>query len=153
MNAEHHFEGSLSWLGSANESDGRLKLPRRFRVSFAGKPVIEGSSPSVFNGDDQWHNPETLMVASLMACHHLTYVALCERARIALQSYEDHGHGTLAQRDGKMRMVEVLLRPQVRIADPAQIERAIALHIKAHEHCFMSNSVNFDVRVEPVVLA
>jgi organic hydroperoxide reductase OsmC/OhrA len=52
-----------------------------------------------------------------------------------------------------MRMVEVVLRPQVRIADPAQVDRAIELHGKAHANCFMSNSVNFDVRVEPGVTA
>jgi len=54
-------------------------------------------------------------------------------------------------RDGKMRMVEVVLRPQVKVADAAQVERARALHEKAHAHCFISNSVNFEVRVEPTV--
>ena len=104
-------------------------------------------------GDESRHNPETLMVASLMACHHLTYLAVCERSGIGIVAYADHGTGKLAMRDGKMRMVEVVLRPQVRVADPAQVERAIALHAKAHANCFMSASVNFDVRVEPTVTA
>jgi organic hydroperoxide reductase OsmC/OhrA len=56
-------------------------------------------------------------------------------------------------RDGKMRMVEVVLRPQVRVADAAQIANARELHGKAHANCFMSNSVNFEVRVEPTVTA
>lgn len=31
--------------------------------------------------------------------------------------------------------------------------RAPVLHAKAHANCFMSNSVNFEVKVEPAVTA
>ena len=44
-----------------------------------------------------------------------------------------------------MRVTEVSLRPQVVIAtdgDPALAQR---LHERAHEHCFIANSVNFPV--------
>jgi organic hydroperoxide reductase OsmC/OhrA len=153
MSQSHLFEGALQWTGTAAETDGKLQLPRAFTISFAGKPSLEGSSPSVFNGDDRRHNPETLMVSSLMACHHLTYLAVCERAGVKLLAYDDTGVGTLAIKDGKMRMVEVLLRPRVVVGDAAQVERALALHDKAHTHCFMSNSVNFEVRVQPEVSA
>lgn len=145
----HQFEGALRWTGSAAEADGRLKLGRSFSIEFDGKAPIEGSSPSVFNGDDGRHNPETLMVASIMACHHLTYLAVCERAGIRITGYRDRATGTLAMKDGKMRMTGIVLRPQVTLADPAQAERAQAMHDKAHANCFMSNSVNFEVTVEP----
>ena len=151
MGQEHLFQGRLAWSGRRSEADGRLRLERAFRIEFDGKAPIDGSSPAVFNGDNGRHNPETLMVASLMACHHLTYVAVCERAGIALASYHDHATGSLGMKDGKMRMTGVTLRPQVTVLDAAQLERAAALHAKAHEHCFMSNSVNFDVTVEPDV--
>jgi len=153
MSEQHLFEGDLRWTGHATQRDGRLHLLRQFDIEFPGKAPLPGSSPEVFHGDDRRHNPETLMVSSLMACHHLTYLAVCERSGIAIVSYADHGTGTLAMRDGKMRMVEVVLRPQVRIADAAQVERARSLHEKAHANCFMSNSVNFDVRIEPTVTA
>jgi organic hydroperoxide reductase OsmC/OhrA len=151
MSQTHLFEGALRWTGTAAESAGKLQLTRAFRVEFAGKAAIEGSSPSVFNGDDGKHNPETLMVASLMACHHLTYLAVCERSGVRLVAYTDQATGTLAIKDGKMRMVEVQLRPRVTVADPGQVERAIALHEKAHSNCFMSNSVNFEVKIAPEV--
>jgi len=153
MALEHIFQGDLHWTGHATEVDGKLKLGRSFDLEFAGKAPLAGSSPEVFHGDDRRHNPETLMVSSLMACHHLTYLAICERSGIALAAYSDHGTGKLAMRDGKMRMVEVVLRPQVKVADATHVERAHALHEKAHANCFMSNSVNFDVRVEPTVTA
>lgn len=153
MSHEHLFEGDLHWTGQATRADGKLKLERSFTIEFPGKAPLAGSSPAVFNGDESRHNPETLMVSSLMACHHLTYLAVCERSGIGIVSYTDHGTGTLAIKDGKMRMIGVVLRPQVRITDPAQVERALALHEKAHSNCFMSNSVNFDVRIEPTVTA
>lgn len=153
MSQSHLFQGTLRWTGTAAERDGKLALERAFRIEFAGKAPIEGSSPAVFNGDDGRHNPETLMVASLMACHHLTYVAVCERSGIRLAAYSDAATGTLGMKEGKMRMVEVVLRPQVVVADAAQVERALALHDKAHANCFMSNSVNFEVKLEPTVTA
>ena len=154
MAQQHVFEGTLHWSGGSHQDEhGKLKLARAFAVRFKDKPAIEGSSPAVFNGDDSRHNPETLMVASLMACHHLTYLSVCERAGIRVLEYRDSGTGTLAMKDGKMRMVEVQLAPQVRIADAAQLEQARELHAKAHAHCFMSNSVNFEVKVDPAVTA
>jgi peroxiredoxin-like protein len=151
---QHTFEGSLHWTGAAREDEqGKLRLPRSFVIRFNDKASIEGSSPAVFNGDDRRHNPETLMVSSLMACHHLTYLAVCERANIRVLEYNDNATGTLAIKDGKMRMVEVVLWPQVRIADASQLEQARELHAKAHANCFMSNSVNFEVKVQPTVTA
>jgi organic hydroperoxide reductase OsmC/OhrA len=150
----HHFDGSLRWTGAAAEAaGGRLELGRDYVIEFAGKAPLPGSAPAVFRGDDSRHNPESLMVSSLMACHVLTYVALCERAGIRIVEYVDAARGTLAVRDGRMRMVEVLLRPRVRIAQPESLEQARALHAKAHAGCFMSNSVNFEVRVEAAVTA
>jgi peroxiredoxin-like protein len=153
MSQAHVFEGSLRWTGLASEAAGKLQLGRTFRVEFDGKAPIEGSSPAVFAGDDGRHNPETLMVASIMSCHHLTYIAVCERSGVKLTGYSDRATGTLAIRDGKMRMVEIVLRPRVTVAEAAQVERALALHDKAHANCFMSNSVNFEIRIEPAVTA
>jgi peroxiredoxin-like protein len=156
MPEAHRFEGNLRWTGAAVEAGGpggRLMLQRAFTLEFAGKPALEGSSPALFGGDDGRHNPETLMVASLMACHLLTYLAVCERSGVRIAEYSDRAAGRLAIKDGKMRMVEVVLKPRVKVADATQIDRASALHEKAHANCFMSNSVNFEVKIEPVVTA
>ncbi len=154
MAQQHTFEGSLRWSGgSRNDEHGKLRLARDFVIRFREMPPIEGSAPGAFNGDDSRHNPETLMVASVMSCHHLTYLAVCERANIRVLEYSDNATGTLAIKDGKMRMVEIVLWPQVRVADAAQVEKARELHAKAHAHCYMSNSVNFEVKVQATVSA
>jgi organic hydroperoxide reductase OsmC/OhrA len=154
MSQQHAFEGELHWTGHAGEDEhGKLTLERSYVLRFKDKAPIEGSSPGIYKGDDKRHNPETLMVASLMACHHTTYIAVCERAGVRVLEYRDTATGTLAMKDGKMRMVRIVLWPQVRIADPAQLDVARELHAKAHANCFMTNSVNFEVTVEPTVTA
>jgi organic hydroperoxide reductase OsmC/OhrA len=45
----------------------------------------------------------------------------------------------------------VVLRPVVTVADPSMSDAAQAAHHQAHEWCFIANSVNFEVRVEPEV--
>ena len=47
--------------------------------------------------------------------------------------------------------VDVLLRPVVQVADATQVDAALRLHERAHDNCFIANSVNFSVRVEPQV--
>jgi organic hydroperoxide reductase OsmC/OhrA len=46
---------------------------------------------------------------------------------------------------------EVVLRPLVTVADASMTDAAQAAHHQAHEWCFIANSVNFEVRVEPRV--
>lgn len=154
MGQQHTFEGTLHWSGGSRiDEHGKLHLARDFVIRSKDKPPIEGSSPAIFNGDESRHNPEVLLVASVMACHHLTYLAVCERAGIEVLEYRDSATGTLAIKDGKMRMVEILLWPQVRIANAAHVEQARELHAKAHDRCFISNSVNCEIKVQATVTA
>jgi organic hydroperoxide reductase OsmC/OhrA len=51
--------------------------------------------------------------------------------------------------DGRMRISRVTLRPRIvfaEVPDPAALD---ALHHKAHEACFIANSVTSEVVVEP----
>lgn len=153
MARSHTFEGRLLWTGQAHTQDNPLQLPRDYLIEFEGKAPLAGSAPAVFKGDDSKHNPESLMVSSIMACHHLTYLALCEREGVHVDGYEDHAIGTLARQNGLMRMIQIVLRPKVRVRDAAQIAQAHQLHDAAHAQCFMSNSVNFEILIQPEVSA
>jgi organic hydroperoxide reductase OsmC/OhrA len=59
--------------------------------------------------------------------------------------------GTLAQEGVGGHFTRVLLRPQVTIADPAQVELATRIHADAGRACFIASSVNFPVDHEAVV--
>jgi organic hydroperoxide reductase OsmC/OhrA len=43
----------------------------------------------------------------------------------------------------------VTLNPEVKVADPSMIQKANELHHKAHEICYIANSVNFEVKCNP----
>lgn len=150
MSDQHLFEGTLAWQGQpARQPFTYETYARATRLEFAGGAVVEASSPAVFHGDDTKPNPETLMLASLMQCHFLTFMAVAAKSRLEVTGYADRATGTLGKKDGKMRFVEVVLRPRVRLAAPIDPEKFRLLHDKAHANCFMANSVNFEVRVEP----
>jgi organic hydroperoxide reductase OsmC/OhrA len=67
-----------------------------------------------------------------------------------VEGYVDEAEGLLGKRaDGKMAMTRVTLRPRVTWAGDAPDEAAVAdLHDRAHEACFIANSVTTEVKVE-----
>jgi len=149
MSAEHLFEGNLHWDGQPSDrAYDYANLHRGTRIEFDGGATLSASAPSVFHGDDRQPNPETLMMASLMQCHFLTFMAVAIKSGVRVTGYSDRAIGRLGMKDGKMRFVEVVLHPQVALAEAIDAGKLASMHDKAHRNCFMSNSVNFPVRVE-----
>jgi organic hydroperoxide reductase OsmC/OhrA len=82
----------------------------------------------------------------------LSYLALAGRAGVTVLAYDDQAAGTLAIADKKMRMTEVVLRPRITLAAGADGAKALALVHRAHENCFIANSVACAVRSEPEIV-
>lgn len=153
MAARHTFRSTLAWTGAAHGPTGP-SFSRDYVVRTADGAEIAGSAPAVFKGDGTRASPEDMLVAALSACHMLTYLALCGQKGIQVAAYDDHAEGTIDRvAPGRTRFVDAVLRPRVRVADAAQVEAATALHHAAHERCFVAASVNFPVRVEPLIVA
>ena len=149
----HHYEAHITWSGASEGATTSYEAySRDWTAESPAKPLLQGSADRVFRGDMTRYNPEDLMVIALSTCHLLTYLHLCADAKIAVVGYVDDATGTMTLLDGKIRFTEVVLHPRVTISsgDP---ERALKLHEKAHEGCFIANSVNFPVRHEAVVEA
>lgn len=149
MDATHRFVADLRWTGDRSSgTSGPRDFGRDHVVSVAGKPDILGSAARVFHGDvDRW-NPEELLVAALAQCHMLSLLYVATRTGVVVTAYEDAAEGVLeTSPDGSGRFREVVLRPRVGFAAPPP--DAAALHEEAHRLCFIANSVNFPVRVEP----
>lgn len=144
------FEGNLTWAGQPLEREFTYdRFERTTRLEFDGGAVVSSSAPAKYHGDGQLLNPETLMLGSLMQCHFLTFMAIASKSGARVVSYADRADGKLAMKEGKFRYVAATLRPKVRFENPADASRLEAFHHKAHANCFMSNSVNFPVTVEP----
>jgi organic hydroperoxide reductase OsmC/OhrA len=117
---------------------------RAHTVELAGQRVAASSAPE-FGGDPEMADPEEMFVASLSSCHMLWFLALAQAKGIGVTSYEDEPEGTL---DGT-RFTQVVLRPRVTFDSAIDDERAESLHHRAHERCFIANSVSCPVEVEP----
>ena len=142
----HHFSAKLNWTGAVRGTTSSYESYSRDHViEIPGKPPLAGSADQVFRGDSSRYNPEELLVASLSACHMLTYLAEAARAGVQVVEYSDDASGTMQLQNGKMRFTEVSLRPQVVVATDSNPAKARLLHEKAHENCFIANSVNFPV--------
>ena len=87
-----------------------------------------------------------MLVAALSSCHMLSFLAICTKKKVTVQSYEDDAVGFLENDGGKLWITRVILRPKVVCsADAATLEQ---IHHLAHEACFIANSVKTDVTVE-----
>lgn len=149
---DHRFECRLVWTGAAKApAVDYATYSRDCRVDTAGKPSISMSSAPAFRGDPSRLDPEGLLVASLSACHFLSYIALCVRNGIQILTYEDEAVGVMSRFERTFKFTDVLLRPRVTIAAGGDPEKARALHENAHRECFIANSVNFPVRHEPTI--
>lgn len=155
MKKEHQYNANLVWTG--NKGSGTMdyrSYDRDFIISINDKPQISGSSDSAFMGDKTKYNPEDLLLASISSCHLLWYLHLCAKHEIVVMEYKDDAVGTMIENpDGSGKFDEVVLHPQVVIADAAQKELANSLHAEANKMCFIANSLNFKIRHTPLCFA
>jgi organic hydroperoxide reductase OsmC/OhrA len=150
MDKSHHYRAAIVWTGNRGAgTSGYRAYDRSYEVRCPGKAPIRGSSDPAFRGDPAVHNPEELLVASLSACHMLWYLHLCVDAGIVVSTYEDSATVVLTEASGAGSFTEVVLHPHVTLARGANSDLAQRLHETAHDKCFVANSVNFPVRVEP----
>lgn len=147
---KHQYDIHLKWTGNTGHGTASYTAyGRDYEIQAPGKPVLLGSADPAFLGDPARYNPEELLVAALSACHKLWYLHLCSEAGITVTAYTDEARGQMAEtaQGGQFEWVE--LRPQVTIREADKRELAQALHQQAHEHCFIANSCNFEVRAIP----
>lgn len=123
--------------------DGDRRDLRAHTIRLAGQ-TLAGSSMPGFGGDPEKADPEELFVASLSACHMLWFLDFARRERLRVLSYEDRAEGVM---DGR-RFVEVVLRPRMRFASDVAQDVLDRLHERAHEACFIANSVACDVKID-----
>ena len=97
-------------------------------------------------------DPEEAFVAALSSCHMLWFLHLAAKRGFVVERYEDRADGVMAKNaEGKVAMTLVTLRPRAEFAGELRPGRRDVeiLHHRAHEECFIANSVKSEVRCEP----
>jgi hypothetical protein len=81
----------------------------------------------------------------------LSYLYLCALENIIVTEYIDQATGIMIENtNGGGQFKEVILHPNIKVKHENMIIKAIELHHKAHEICYIANSVNFEVRCNPI---
>lgn len=152
-----HYTAQILWQRGGQDFIGN-RYSRRHLIRFDGGAELTGSSsPHVVPlpmSDPAGVDPEEAFVAALSSCHMLWFLALAAKQRYCVERYTDNAEGIMARNAaGKMAMTQVTLRPAAIFSGeklPTR-EQLDALHHRAHEECFIANSVTTEVRCEPVV--
>jgi organic hydroperoxide reductase OsmC/OhrA len=146
---------TVSWQRGNEEVFTDQKYSRMHSWTFEGGIMVPASPshhvvPLPFSNPN-YVDPEQAFVAALSSCHMLWFLDICSQNGIVVDDYLDNAEGFL-ERTGRNQhaMTKVILRPEASysgdiIPVPAKLEE---LHHKAHEMCFIANSVKTDVVTE-----
>jgi organic hydroperoxide reductase OsmC/OhrA len=151
----HEYTAAVLWQREAGAAFTDNRYSRRHEIHFDGGAVMAASS-AVSSVPLPWSDPsavdpEEMLVAAIASCHMLWFLSLAARARFVVQRYRDRAVGLMTKNErGKLWLSDVALRPEVtftgdRQPTPDELE---ALHHKAHEECFIANSVRTQITVQ-----
>ena len=151
-----HYRAEVLWERAEQPFlDNRYSRAHRLRFD-GGIDIAGSSSPHVVPlpySSENAVDPEEAFVAALSSCHMLWFLSLAVEQGWCVDRYLDRAEGRMgrnAQR--RMAMTQVTLRPEVHWSGAQQPtpEQITALHHRAHEECFIANSVTTEVRCEPI---
>lgn len=153
----HNYTAQISWY-RGNQTFIDQRYSRRHQINFdGGQQISASSSPHIVRvplSDPTGADPEELFVASLSSCHMLWFLSLAAECGFCVDSYVDNVSGVMSPADdGKLVMSVVILRPDANFSGDKlpTAKEILHLHHRAHEECFIANSVRTDVRCEPVL--
>jgi organic hydroperoxide reductase OsmC/OhrA len=148
------YTATVRWSRDPSTDFAKGRYSRVHEWVFDGGVTVP-ASPSPHIVPQPWSDlsavdPEEAFVASLSSCHMLFFIDFARRAGFVVDDYVDEAEGVLDKRsDGKMWMSRVTLRPRVTFSGderPSGAEIA-DLHQKAHDACFIANSVTTEVTI------
>jgi organic hydroperoxide reductase OsmC/OhrA len=152
----HTYDVQIRWSrGEAVFTDNRYSRVHTWHFD-GGIEVPASSSPHVVRlpfSAAAAVDPEEAFVASIASCHTLWFLSIAAEAGWCVDRYADGAVGIMAKNAaGKMAMTVVTLHPQATFSGaklPSR-EQVVELHHKAHDECFIANSVLTDIRCEPL---
>jgi len=120
--------------------DGGLKV-----AASAAPAVVPAPYSNPANVD-----PEEAFVAAIASCHMLTFLHVARLAGFQVECYEDEAIGEMGKNErGAAWVAVVTLSPKIVYGGDKRPshEQEAQLHHKAHDGCFISQSVKTKVKV------
>jgi organic hydroperoxide reductase OsmC/OhrA len=146
LRGEQDFLGNRYSRKHVLRFDGGVEVPGSSSPQMVPLPLSEAAAV----------DPEEAFVSSLSSCHMLWFLAIAAKRKFCVDRYSDNAAGVMERNsEGRQAMSVVTLRPEVRFSGellPTR-EQIDDMHHKAHEECFIANSVRTEVRCEPVYVS
>ncbi len=133
--ADNRYSREHVWL-----FDGGTQVP--------ASPAAANVPPGCARADAV--DPEEAFVAAISSCHMLFFLAFAGKRGFVPDSYEDNALGVMTKNErGKLFVSRVTLDPKIAWSgeNRPSAEEVAAMHHRAHEECFLANSVRTEVVV------
>lgn len=148
--ASHHYRARCSWRGSTRA--GYRAYSRSHRGQCPPAPaVLALSADPAYRGDASRLNPEQLVALAAASCQLLSFLAEAARAGIDVVAYDDEASGEMPERHHPQRITNIGLQPRITVLEPAEEAKVRELVEDAHRLCYIANSLQATVSVNPVI--
>jgi organic hydroperoxide reductase OsmC/OhrA len=147
--ATNRYETRVHWTGSTGL--GWEHYDRTHVATATGAEQEVRVTTGEAKGDPTILNPEQLLLMAASSCQMLWFLHLAAKARIDVVEYEDDAIALMPTDQEPVRITEITLRPRIVVAgqvDQARVEKLARL---AHEHCFVANSLNSQMTLQPTI--
>jgi organic hydroperoxide reductase OsmC/OhrA len=148
---EHTYRALTTWTGS---TDGPYAAYDRTHTVWTppAEAVLRPSADPAFRGDGRLMNPEQLLVAAASSCQLLSFLAVANRSGIEVLRYVDDARGTIDLAATPARVGSIVLAPTVHVAPGTDHAEVVATARRAHETCYIANSLNTRISLRVTVV-
>jgi peroxiredoxin-like protein len=140
LHKSFRYLSGIQWLGG-----------RRGVLTASTRPGIEISSPPEFKGEPGLWTPEDLFVSTVNGCLLMTFLAYAQREELELAAFESAAEGLLEYSEGKYRITEIVLKPNLTVNSEEDALLARDVLERAHRDCIISNSIRTTVKMVPQI--
>jgi organic hydroperoxide reductase OsmC/OhrA len=152
----HEYTATVRWeRGEGSFADNRYSREHVWLfdggTQVPASPAAANVPPGCARADAV--DPEEAFVAAISSCHMLFFLAFAGKRGFVPDSYEDNALGVMTKNErGKLFVSRVTLDPKIAWSGEKRpsAEEVAAMHHRAHEECFLANSVRTEVVVAGV---
>lgn len=123
---------------------------RTYTITFGGGRQIEASNPPQYFGRAELPNPEELLISAVASCYMLTFLAVACKQGFIVDRYTCEGIGVTGKNEqGQNCITEITLKINIQFSGAHQPDSAALARMqeKAHQHCFISNSIRAHLNI------
>ncbi|MSR99453.1 OsmC family peroxiredoxin [Arthrobacter sp. BL-252-APC-1A] len=148
---QHTYSSLVVWNGT---TAGGYRSYRRDHTASACPALQELclSADPAFRGNPELLNPEQLLTVAASSCLLLSFLALASRTGLDIHSYQDRSAAVLDTSTEPVRVTEIVLSPTIHVTSGTDASQVKAVLESAHLGCYIANTLNCPVRLEPTVV-